>query len=411
MIGPPRRSTLFPYTTLFRAPPPRGRGGVLRPRGQGEGLLRGRRRPPRGDSARTLGLRLRTGRRRPRLREHRARGRLDPGDARPRPPRPHVLRRSRAAGEARRAPRGDARVTVGVSVKRKEDARLLVGAGRYLDDLTAPGLLHLAVVRSPHPHARVLAVDRRAALAGAGTVAVLTVDDLPELAGSIPPLVPTPTIRSYAHAVLAGPVVRHAGEAAGGGGPVAVPPVAALPGWAGSTPPLVPTPTIRSYAHAVLAGPVVRHAGEAVVVVVAEDRYRAADAAERVRVEYEVLPAATTPASALARGAPRVHPDRPDNLAGRNCVVGGDPDRGFGEAAVVVEGAFVYPRMTGVPIEARGVFAVVDPLSGVLSVWSSTQVPFAVRSAIARVRSEEHTSELQSRLHLVCRLLLEKKKK
>src|SRR2546422_4640941 len=60
MIGPPRRSTLFPYTTLFRSPPPRGRGGVLRPRGQGEGLLRGWRRPPRGDSARTLGLRLRT---------------------------------------------------------------------------------------------------------------------------------------------------------------------------------------------------------------------------------------------------------------------------------------------------------------------------------------------------------------
>ena len=63
----------------------------------------------------------------------------------------------------------------------------------------------------------------------------------------------------------------------------------------------------------------------------------------------------------------------------------GDPDRGFAEAAAVVEGDFVYPRMTGVPIEARGVFAVVDPLSGVLSVWSSTQVPFAVRSAIARV--------------------------
>ena len=89
-------------------------------------------------------------------------------------------------------------MTVGVSVKRKEDARLLVGAGRYLDDLTASELLHLAVVRSPHPHARVLAVDRRAALAGAGTVAGLTVDDLPELAGSIPPLVPTPTILSYA---------------------------------------------------------------------------------------------------------------------------------------------------------------------------------------------------------------------
>jgi len=87
-----------------------------------------------------------------------------------------------------------------------------------------------------------------------------------------------------------------------------------LPELAGSIPPLVPTPTIRSYAHAVLAGPVVRHAGEAVAGVVAEDRYRAADAAERVRVEYEVLPAATTPASALARGAPRGHPTGPTIL-------------------------------------------------------------------------------------------------
>ena len=226
-------------------------------------------------------------------------------------------------------------MTVGVSVKRKEDPRLLVGAGRYLDDLTVPGLLHLAMVRSPHPHARVLAVNRRAALACSGTVAVFTVDDLPELARSIPPLVPAPTVRSYTHPVLAGPVVRHAGEA--------------------------------------------------VAVVVAEDRYRAADAAERVRVEYEALPAATTPAAALAPGAPRVHAEWPDNLAGRNSSVVGDAGRGFAEAAVVVEGRFVYPRMTGVPIEARGVLAFVDPLSGVLNVWSSTQVPFAVRSAIASV--------------------------
>jgi aerobic carbon-monoxide dehydrogenase large subunit len=226
-------------------------------------------------------------------------------------------------------------VTVGVSVRRTEDGRLLVGGGRYVDDLRLPGMLHLAIVRSPHPHARILAVDRSAALASAGTVAVLTVDDLPELAGSVPPLVEAPTIRSYTQPVLAGPVVRHAGEA--------------------------------------------------VVAVVAENRYAAADAAERVRIEYEVRPAVTTPSAALRPNAPRVHPEWPDNLAGRNSAVVGDPDRAFVEAAVVVEGQFVYPRMTAMPIEARAVLAFVEPLSGVLNVWSSTQVPFAVRSAIAAI--------------------------
>ncbi|MGH7279168.1 MAG: xanthine dehydrogenase family protein molybdopterin-binding subunit, partial [Candidatus Rokuibacteriota bacterium] len=226
-------------------------------------------------------------------------------------------------------------MTIGASVKRKEDARLLIGAGRYVDDLEVPGVLHIAIVRSPHAHARIVSVDRREALACAGTVAVLAIDDLPELAGSIPPLVPAPAIRPYTHPVLAGPVVRHAGEA--------------------------------------------------VAVVVAGDRYAAADAAEAVRIDYEVLPAATTPAAALAPGAPRVHPDWPDNLAGGNASVVGDPDRGFAEAAVVVEGDFVHPRMTGAPIEARAVLALVDPPSGVLNVWTSSQVPFAVRTAIAGV--------------------------
>ncbi|HSE94167.1 MAG TPA: xanthine dehydrogenase family protein molybdopterin-binding subunit, partial [Methylomirabilota bacterium] len=88
-------------------------------------------------------------------------------------------------------------VTVGVSVKRREDARLLGGAGRYLDDLRVPGMLHLAIVRSPHPHARIVSVGRRAARACPGAVAVFTVDDLPELGGSVPPLVPAPAIRAY----------------------------------------------------------------------------------------------------------------------------------------------------------------------------------------------------------------------
>jgi carbon-monoxide dehydrogenase large subunit len=226
-------------------------------------------------------------------------------------------------------------MSIGVSVKRREDPRLVAGAGRYLDDLAVPGLLHLVIVRSPHPHARIVGVERRDALACPGVVAVLTLEDLPALAGSVPPLVPAPAFQRYTHPVLAGTIVRHAGEA--------------------------------------------------VAVVVAADAYRAADAAERVRVDYEPWPAATTPAAALASGAPRVHAHWSDNVAGRNLSTVGDTARGFGEAAVVVEGRFVYPRMAGAPIETRGVLAFVDELSGILNVWSSTQVPFAVRTAIADI--------------------------
>ena len=226
-------------------------------------------------------------------------------------------------------------MTVGASVKRKEDARLLVGAGRYLDDLRIPGVLHAAIVRSPHAHARVVGIDRAGALAADGVVAVLTLEELPELAGSVPPLVPCPEMKPYVHPVLAGTVVRHAGEA--------------------------------------------------LAVVVADDPYRAADGAERLRIDYEPLPAATTPAAALAAHAPRVHASWPDNLAVRTQSSVGDAARGFADAAVVVDADITYPRMTGSPIETRGVVAYVDPLGGVLDVWSSTQVPFAVRSGIAAI--------------------------
>ena len=224
---------------------------------------------------------------------------------------------------------------VGASVKRREDGRLVAGRARYLDDLVVPGLLHLVVVRSPHAHARVRGVDREAARRCDGVAAVLTLDDLPQCAGSVPPLVP----------------------AAG----------------------------IHTYVHPVLAGPIVRHVGEAVAVAVADSAYHAADAAERVVVDYEPLAAATTVEAALEAGAPRVHADWPDNLAGVCAGSTGSVTRGFDEAEVVVEGRFAYPRMAGMPLETRGVVAWPDPMSGVLEVWCSTQVPFAVRTAIASV--------------------------
>jgi len=221
----------------------------------------------------------------------------------------------------------------GTGVRRREDRRLLLGRGRFVEDLAPAGLLHLALVRSPHAHARVTAIDGSAARALPGVVAVITARDAPELRAAVPPLVPSPTIRSYAHPVLAGERVRHVGEA--------------------------------------------------VAAVVAESAYLAADGAELVQVEYEILEAATTPEAALTPGAPRVQEDWPDNLADRSAGAVGDVDGALAGADTVVEGVFTYPRVAGVPLEPRGVLARVDPDRGVLTVWTSTQVPYQVRGAIA----------------------------
>ena len=102
---------------------------------------------------------------------------------------------------------------VGASLKRKEDARLVAGRGRYLDDIAFPGMLHLGLVRCPHAHARIVRVDGDGARRVEGVAAVWTLRDLPELAATVPPLVPEPRGRRYVHPVLAGDRARHAGDA------------------------------------------------------------------------------------------------------------------------------------------------------------------------------------------------------
>ena len=222
---------------------------------------------------------------------------------------------------------------IGLSVKRREDHRFLTGRGRYVDDLRLPGLLHAAIVRSPHAHARIVGIDARRAMGEPGVVAVLTLAELPECAAAVPPLVPSPRLRPYAQPAIAGPKVRHAGEA--------------------------------------------------VAVVVADDVYRATDAAQVVDVRYDVLPAAATVDAALATGAPRVFDEWPDNAAGPSDGAVGDVTRGLAEAHVTVEAVLVVPRIAAMPIEPRGVLVQPDAPDGRLTVWTSTQVPFAVRAAIA----------------------------
>jgi carbon-monoxide dehydrogenase large subunit len=227
-------------------------------------------------------------------------------------------------------------VLVGASPKRKEDGRFVAGHGRYLDDVRVPGLLHAALVRSPHAHARVVSVDARAARALAGVTVVWTLDDLPELA-------------------------------------------------AANVPPLVPEPKSRPYVHPIMAGTRARHVGEIVAIVIADDPYVAADGAERVAVAYEPLPAALSLEAAAAPGAPRVNETWPDNLVSVTASAKGEPERAMAGAEVVVSARLAYPRVAGMPLETRGVLAAPDPIGGGLTVWTSTQVPFAVRSGIAPV--------------------------
>jgi len=226
---------------------------------------------------------------------------------------------------------------IGLSVKRREDRRFLTGQGRYVDDLRLPDLLHAAIVRSPHAHARIVAIDARRALALPGVVAVFTSVELPECAGAVPPLVPSPRLRPYAQPAIAGAKARHAGEA--------------------------------------------------VAVVVADDVYRATDGGELVDVGYDVLRAAATVDAAVATEAPRVFDEWPDNAAGPSDGAVGDVARGFGEAHVVVEARLTVPRAAAVPIEPRGVLVQPEAPDGRLTVWTSTQVPFAVRAAIAAALS------------------------
>ena len=224
---------------------------------------------------------------------------------------------------------------IGTSPRRKEDRRLLLGAGRYLDDLTRPGAAHLGVVRSLHAHARLRSVDLGAARSAPGVLAAWAAADLPEVS----------------RPVLSGSEGAHKG---------------------------------RPFAAPVLARDVVRYVGEPVAVVVADDPYRLADALDLVSVEYEPLPALVTPEAALA-SASRLHEGWPDNAAVQVRGAVGEAELELGRADVVVEAELRHARLAGVPIETRGVLAYRDQETGKLLVWSSTQNPYSVRDTIARI--------------------------
>jgi hypothetical protein len=135
-----------------------------------------------------------------------------------------------------------------------------------------------------------------------------------------------------------------------------------------------------------MAGKRARHVGEIVAIVIADDPYVAADGVERVAVTYEPLAAALSPEAAIAPGGPRVNEAWSDNLVSVTTSGKGHPESAMAGAEVVVAARLAYPRVAGMPLETRGVLAAPDPVGGGLTVWTSTQVPFAVRSGIACAR-------------------------
>jgi carbon-monoxide dehydrogenase large subunit len=222
---------------------------------------------------------------------------------------------------------------VGSGLRRREDQRLLAGAGIFVDDLRCPDMLHMAVVRSPHAHARIRAIDPREAARMPGVVAVVTGRDLPS------------------------PIPR-------------LPAAAMFPG-------------VQAALHPLLADETVRYAGEPVAAVVAEDRYTARDAAERVRVEYEALPPVVDLVWALGPAAPVIHAAAGSNAIFTVETSGGDPEAAFRRADVVVPLELRQPRLAPAPLECRGIVASYDAARDRLEVWLSTQIPHEARQKIA----------------------------
>jgi len=220
----------------------------------------------------------------------------------------------------------------GARVRRREDARLITGRGRYVADVAHPDLLHVAVHRSPHAHARIGHIDATAARRRPGVVHVLVPAAVAAL-GRLPLLVP--------HASLIAPACPE-----------------------------------------ILPQEIVSYAGQAVALVVAESAAQAEDALDALRVEYEPLPAVASLDDALGADGPRVHPG--GNVASRFVQRVGDPAGELARAPVVLRERFHLHRGAGMAMETRAIAARWDGDLGQVTAWSTTQAPQILRRLLAR---------------------------
>ncbi len=238
---------------------------------------------------------------------------------------------------------------IGQSVPRPNARKLLQGRGTFVDDIRLPRLCHATFVRSPYAHARILNIDIEAARESKGVIRVVTGKEIAQIC--------SPWIGVLSH----------------------------LKG-------------LKSAPQYALAVDRACWQGEAVAVVVAESRAAAEDAAERVIVEWEELPAATDMETALLEGTPVIHPELGDNLAFRRTVDAGEVDKAFREAAVIAEEVFITGRHTGVSLETRSILADYNAAENHLTVYHSSQAPHMMQGIFAK-----HLKLPEANVRVICR--------
>ncbi len=226
---------------------------------------------------------------------------------------------------------------IGRERRTKEDKRFVIGAGNYVADIARPGCLHLAVVRSPHPCARIAAIRTEKALALPGVHYVLTGAELEEYTKPLQQYLDTPNVRWYSLAVER-----------------------------------------------------TRYAGEWVAAVVADSRYIAEDAVELIEVDYEPLPFIIDPEAALLPEAVAVHPKHGSNVIYRRTFSWGPVAEDFSKADHTLAFRTRWHRSATVPLETFGVISEWGPGQDILEVWASIQMPQYVEQIAAALKMPQN---------------------
>ena len=222
----------------------------------------------------------------------------------------------------------------GSAIRRREDPRLITGSALYTDDITLPGMVYAAMLRSPHAHAKITSIDTSKAASATGVLAVYTGVDIE---GQLQPV------------------------------PCA---------W------LLPDSDLKVAGYQCIAKDVVRYTGDIVAVVVADTQYQAYDAIDLIAVTYDPLPTVTDPEAAARPDAPQLHPDIDGNQAFHWVVSGGDVEAAFTEAeanGIIIKERILQQRLIPNAMETRAAVAQYNRASGELTLWNTTQNPHIVR--------------------------------
>src|ERR1700716_2160764 len=233
---------------------------------------------------------------------------------------------------------------IGASVDRVEDPRLLTGQGRFVDDVSFPGMLHASFLRSIHPHARIRRIDTSRAVALAGVVAVLTGDDMRALCHPFQQIGP---------------------------------------------------PQLRTPQFYALAVDKARFVGDPLALVVAESRYLAEDACDLIDVDFDVLEPVADADQAIAEASPLLYDELGDNVVYQDSWQYGDVAGAFAQADRVIMETFRQHRYAGVPMETRGGVATYLSSTGQLSYYVSHKAPHSLRLQLSRLLDQpEHRTNV-----------------